>query len=43
MKLLLLLGFLVASAGLVQAQCKACGCMQKCKPSCECKHDKKTP
>jgi hypothetical protein len=36
-----LLGLLALAAVPAQAQCKACGCKEKCSPTCECKHDEK--
>jgi hypothetical protein len=42
MKLFLsLLSLLVIATVPVQAQCKDCGCKEKCSPTCQCKHDEK--
>jgi hypothetical protein len=39
--LLSLLAVMTLSAVPVQAQCKDCGCKDKCSPSCKCPHDEK--
>ena len=42
MKLLItLLGLLALSTIPAQAQCKDCGCKEKCSPKCTCQHDEK--
>ena len=42
MKLLLCLLTLIALSTIhVQAQCKDCGCKEKCSPKCSCQHDQK--
>jgi hypothetical protein len=35
------LGILALAAFSAQAQCKDCGCKEKCSPSCNCQHDEK--
>ena len=37
----ILLGLLTLAISPVQAQCKDCGCKDKCSPSCKCAHDEK--
>ena len=37
----ILLGLLTLAISPVQAQCKDCGCKDKCSPSCKCPHDEK--
>ena len=42
MKLILIaLGSLALAVTPAQAQCKDCGCKEKCSPQCQCKHDEK--
>ena len=36
-----LLSLLTVAVAPAQAQCKDCGCKEKCSPTCECKHDQK--
>ena len=36
-----LFAILVLAAIPAQAQCKDCGCKEKCSPTCQCKHDEK--
>jgi len=40
--LLSLLAFVAFSVVSVQAQCKDCGCKEKCTPKCRCKHEEKS-
>ena len=37
----ILLGLLILAAAPAQAQCKDCGCKEKCTPQCKCQHDEK--
>ena len=37
----ILLGMLILAVAPAQAQCKDCGCKDKCSPSCKCQHDEK--
>jgi hypothetical protein len=39
--LLTVLGLLALATAPAQAQCRDCGCKEKCSPTCQCKHNQK--